>query len=52
MALTKERLENFSKGFDRIYNMQIEDLYDTNQEPAGTKVILNIPLRSIILESV
>ena len=51
IALTKKRLENFSKGFDTKYNIKIQDLYDANDEPSGTKVIIDIPIRSIIMES-
>ncbi|NND24436.1 MAG: tetratricopeptide repeat protein [Flavobacteriaceae bacterium] len=49
--LTKERLENFSKGYNSMYNIEILDLYDENNKPNGTKVVLDIPIRSAILES-
>ena len=51
IALTKERLENFSKGFSDTYNIQIIDLHDKEGIPNGTEVVLNIPIRSMILES-
>ena len=51
IALTKERLENFSKGFSDTYNIQIIDLHDQEGIPNGTEVVLNIPIRSMILES-
>ena len=51
IALTKERLENFSKGFSDMYNIRIIDLFDNDGEASGTKVVINIPIRSAILES-
>jgi len=51
IALTKERLENFSKGYNTMYNIDLIDLYNDKNEPSGTKVIIDIPIRSAILES-
>lgn len=44
IALTKERLENFSKRYTNMYDMKIEDLYDDQGKASGTKVILDIPV--------
>jgi len=44
IALTRERLENFSKRYTNMYNMKIEDLYDAQGKGIGTKVILDIPI--------
>ncbi|MGS0525605.1 hypothetical protein ACU8V7_10775 [Zobellia nedashkovskayae] len=41
--ITKERLANFSKDLQNTFDVEIVDLYDENQEPLGTKVILHIP---------
>ncbi len=50
IAITKARLANFSKGFTNDYKINIEDLYDMNGNPEGTKVIVNIPIRSQVLK--
>lgn len=42
--LTRERLKNFSKELSQDFSVEIEDKYDTQEKPSGTKVILNIPL--------
>jgi LytS/YehU family sensor histidine kinase len=44
IALTKARLENFSKRYTKMYNLNIEDLYEDNGKACGTKVILDIPV--------
>ncbi|WP_452219747.1 tetratricopeptide repeat-containing sensor histidine kinase [Lacinutrix salivirga] len=44
--LTKERLTNFYKGSDAMFSIIIEDLYDSDEVPIGTKVVLNIPIVS------
>lgn len=44
IALTKERLANFSKNFTNMHSLNIIDLYKNNN-PSGTQVILKIPLR-------
>lgn len=41
--LTKERLTNFYKSSDAMFSIVIEDLYDDNSKPKGTKVVINIP---------
>jgi tetratricopeptide (TPR) repeat protein len=51
IELTKERLENFSKGYEGIYHINIEDLYDENKQSVGTQVVIAIPIRQNILES-
>lgn len=50
ISITKARLANFSKGFANDYRIDIEDLYDTNGSATGTKVIVNIPIRSNVLK--
>ena len=51
IMFTRERLENFSKGFSSMYKIDIIDLYDEQNVSSGTKVVIDIPLRSVILES-
>lgn len=46
VAITKARLANFSKGFTTAYKMDIEDLLDSNGQPLGTRVVLQIPTRT------
>ena len=46
LAITKARLYNFSKGFTSEYKMDIEDLYDADENPLGTKVVVHIPTRT------
>ena len=41
--ITKERLANFSKDFQNDFDISIIDLYDSNNIPSGTEVILRIP---------
>lgn len=50
IAITRARLANFSKGFDNDYKIDIEDLYDKNGVANGTRVIVNIPIRSNVLK--
>jgi len=52
IAITKARLTNFSKSYTNDYNIDIEDLYDDNQTPTGTKVIVDIPTRSTNIRTV
>lgn len=51
ISLTKARLANFSKAFTSDYNIHIEDLYDQNQNPTGTKVIVDIPIHTNVLKT-
>lgn len=51
IAITKARLTNFSKSYTHDYHIEIEDLYDNNQNPIGTKVLIDIPTRSTILRT-
>ena len=51
IALTKARLANFSKGYTNLYKIDIVDLHDDNQNPIGTKVTLDIPIKSIVLKT-
>jgi tetratricopeptide (TPR) repeat protein len=41
--ITKERLANFSKDFENSFQVEIIDLYDSNEIALGTKVVLHIP---------
>ncbi len=43
IEITKERLANFSKDFLNSFDININDLYDTENNPAGTQIILHIP---------
>lgn len=51
ISITKARLANFSKGFTSDYKIIIEDLYDGHGKATGTKIIVNIPIRSNALKS-
>ena len=51
IAITKARLANFSKSYTNDYRIDIEDLYDDNKKPIGTKVIVEIPTRSSVLRT-
>ena len=51
ISITKERLENFSKRFINDYNLVIEDLYDSQNNPTGTRVIIDIPIEEIKLKT-
>lgn len=44
IAVTKERLTNFSKDFQNSFEMEIMDLFDKQGLASGTKVILHIPI--------
>lgn len=43
IEITKERLANFSKDYLNTFHVEIIDLYDKQDQPNGTKVILHIP---------
>jgi len=43
--LSKERLKHFSKNFSNQYNIEFIDLYDEQNQPAGTKVVIEIPMK-------
>ncbi|WP_244526709.1 tetratricopeptide repeat protein [Pseudozobellia thermophila] len=43
IEITKERLANFSKDYLNSFDVEIVDLYDAANRPAGTQVILHIP---------
>ncbi|RYH73457.1 tetratricopeptide repeat protein [Flavobacteriaceae bacterium 144Ye] len=51
IAITKARLSNFSKGYTSQYKLKIDDLYDNQQKPVGTKVIIDIPIQSQTLRT-
>jgi tetratricopeptide (TPR) repeat protein len=48
--ITKARLENFSKSFINDYKIEIIDLME-NGNPTGTKVIVNIPIKTSVLKT-
>lgn len=41
--ITKERLANFSRDYQNSFQVEILDLYDGDNQPTGTKVVLHIP---------
>lgn len=41
--ITKERLSNFSKDYQNSFHVEIIDIYDESNLPAGTKILLHIP---------
>ncbi|TLF46316.1 tetratricopeptide repeat protein [Maribacter aurantiacus] len=41
--ITKERLANFSKDYQNSFQVEIIDIYDTENNPSGTKILLHIP---------
>lgn len=43
IAITKERLANFSKDYQNTYDVFMEDLFNADGSPAGTQVTLRIP---------
>ena len=43
IAITKERLANFSKDYQNSFDIEIIDLYHDDDTSAGTQVILHIP---------
>ncbi|MEM6722335.1 MAG: tetratricopeptide repeat protein [Bacteroidota bacterium] len=45
IALTKNRLSNFVKDFKNSFTVHFMDLKDQYENPSGTEVVLNIPLR-------
>jgi len=42
--LTKERLKSFFKNYQNSYSLNFTDLYDENNNPKGTKVVILLPL--------
>ena len=43
IAITEERLDNFSKNYQNIFKLEIHDLFDKHGEASGTRITLNIP---------
>ncbi len=41
--ITKERLANFSRDYENYFNVEIIDLFDVENRPIGTKIIIFIP---------
>ena len=41
--ITKERLANFSKDYQNSFHVEIIDIYDDDNKPSGTKILLHIP---------
>lgn len=44
IKLTEERLKNFFKDYQNLYSLNFTDLYDKNNKPEGTKVVIWLPL--------
>jgi len=44
LKITEERLNIYTQAFKNKYKMEFIDLYDENNEPTGTKVVLHIPV--------
>ena len=42
--ITKQRLANFSKNYTESFELMINDLYDSNNQPSGTCVVLKLPI--------
>ena len=42
--ITKERLANFSKDYQNSFHVEIIDIYNDSNLPAGTKILLHIPI--------
>jgi len=51
ITLTKERLANFSKRFSTPYNLEFIDLIGTDNNPEGTKVVIDIPVNQVQLKT-
>ncbi len=45
IQLTEDRLENFAKSFNNDFDINFIDLFNKENKPKGTKVILKIPLK-------
>ncbi len=43
IAITKARLSNFSRGYTSEYSISIDDLFDKEERPIGTRVLVKIP---------
>ncbi|HXJ99356.1 MAG TPA: tetratricopeptide repeat protein [Gelidibacter sp.] len=46
LAITKARLSNFSERFTTDYKLDIEDLHDAQNNPTGTRIVVQIPTRA------
>lgn len=44
IAITKERLANFSKDYENSFDIEIIDLYNDDGSASGTQVVLHIPM--------
>ena len=44
LEITEERIKNFAKEYHNNYSISFVDLYDKNNKPKGTKVVLKIPI--------
>ncbi|HRV55651.1 MAG TPA: sensor histidine kinase, partial [Mangrovimonas sp.] len=51
IALTMERLANFSKNFSTSYRLNIIDLKDDQGNAMGTQVIIDIPVEQLRLKT-
>ncbi len=45
IKLTEDRLENFAQSYKNDFSITFVDLYDSENNPRGTKVIIKIPLK-------
>jgi len=50
IALTKQRLANFSSDYSGSYNIDIQDLHQDGK-PSGTKVVIDIPVHEVTLQT-
>lgn len=50
IEITKARLANFSKGFINGFKIDIEDLFE-NGKASGTKVMVHIPIKNVVLKT-
>ena len=51
ITLTKERLANFSKRFSVPYHLEFIDLFETDNNPKGTQVVIDIPINQVQLKT-
>ena len=47
IAITKERLSDFSKSYSKDFKIAIEDILAKNATIAGTKVIIDVPIKAV-----
>jgi sensor histidine kinase YesM len=49
IAITKERLADFSRSYSKDFNIIIEDIIDSKKKILGTKVIIDLPIKKVEL---